>query len=147
MRDLPRVAAGIGAALLAIGLAGCAAPPALAERRIEAPYERTFAAAVRALGGEGALVRADREAGRIETGWREADAERTLGLLLRSAYRERRAIALELWPEGARTGVAVRMWVEERAPGGARSLRWERVAARPEDAEALLARIEEELGK
>lgn len=140
----------LGALALALPLAlaaGCATPP-LAERRFDAPYARTFRAAVRALEREAPPVeRADEAAGRIATGFHEALAPRTRGYLFEGYFVERRRFALEVWPEGARTAVAVHLTLEERAPGGTGAIRWARAAPRKELVDALFARIEEELEK
>jgi hypothetical protein len=82
------------------------------------------------------------ESGRILTGWSRERPAQEQGLLLGNAYRCR--VRHDVFLEGS--VLRVRSAVVRRAPGGARSIRWERVD--PEGAErALLESIDEKLEK
>jgi hypothetical protein len=130
--------------LAAVLAAGCAGAPPAADR-LEAPYTRTFGAALRAV-APAPVERAEPAEGRIVTGYAETLAPETRGYLLEAHLVERRRFDLHLWPEGASTGVEVSAVVERRAPGGAQSIRWERVDPVAAERE-LLDRVREELKK
>lgn len=99
--------------------AACAAASAPAvEREFAAAPARVRAVALEAIG---APVEEDGDV--LRTGWREElSPDRAQGTILEGRYVRRTRLTVRL--EGSR--VAVSAVVEERAPGGSRSLRWQR---------------------
>jgi hypothetical protein len=88
--------------------------------------EREFAAAparVRAVALEAIGAPVEEDGDVLRTGWREElSPDRAQGTILEGRYVRRTRLTVRL--EGSR--VAVSAVVEERAPGGSRSLRWQR---------------------
>ncbi len=140
------IGAPVGLSLAAALLAGCAAaPPGPPTGHVEAPFTKTFDAALRAFAADGVRVeRSDREAGRIETDWVERLGESTTGYLFEGHYVERLRFEVALWPVGARTAVAISARAERRAPGGTRAIRRTAVEPPPSVALAVFRHIEVE---
>lgn len=83
----------------------------------------------------------------VPPGWVESESGRTQGIL-DGAWKQRRRYAVDVEPAGpASSEVTVRLRVEERAPGGTRAARWRSAEAPPEMADAMLAKIREEVKK
>ncbi|MBI2899438.1 MAG: hypothetical protein HYY17_04590 [Planctomycetes bacterium] len=106
-------------------LAGCSSAPPREARTFAAPLPLVLAAARDALHDQKDV---EVDGARIETSWGpERDAGREQGFLFGNAYRVRVRYRIECEPAGGGTLVRANATVERRAPGGVRSLRWERV--------------------
>lgn len=118
-------------------ISSCAAAPA-SERGFAAPPDAVRSAVLRSLGG---YEDVRQEEGRTVTGWGPAaPAAREQGPLLGHEYRYRASHVVAV--DGSRVSVTTR--AERRAPGGPRSIRWERVDPAP-FADALLDAVEKDL--
>lgn len=130
-------------------LGGCATvsgPGQATERVFDAPYDAVWRAALEAV-GEVPLHRADVGQGLIETSWHEGYGERTQGLFLGGGtYRRRARYVIRIRREGSSAArVLVHPVVEERAPGGSRALRWERIQPSGQEVAWLVGAIAERL--
>jgi hypothetical protein len=126
----------IGLWLLSPLTSSCSAPPS--SRSFEASAERLRAAARAAL-ADWPELREDAEG--LSTGWSREAACGEQGLFLGNEVRRRVRHEVAI----SDSILVVRSRVESRAPGGPRSIRWQRVDPRPAE-EALLGAVARALG-
>ncbi len=129
--------------IIAVVIGGCGAPAPAPSRTFAAPPPALLEAVWDALRDY-----ADRrvEEDRVETSWGpEREDAREQGLLIGNAYKIRVRYSVRI---DASSVVRVRATVERRAPGGPRSLRWERVEsdgrAEQELLDAIARRVQPE---
>ena len=120
-------------------LAGCATQPV--GSAYPHAYGEVFAAAQAALFSHGE-VRADIESGVISTSWSAGVlAPRAQGVLQDRPWPERVRYEVRVRPGTKPVPVEIFARVERRAPGGPRSLRWERIPSEGKYEERLLDAI------
>lgn len=124
---------------LLLALAGCSAASPREGRASSAPPQVVLESAKSALQEHKDV---EIEGLRITTSWGpERDLALEQGPLLGNPYKARVRYIVELEPCGTGTIVRVAATVERRAPGGARSLRWERVPSDGRFERELLGRL------
>ena len=135
----------------ALPLTGCVTVAALragepvVRCQLEAPYDLVWQAARSAI-EPAALRQADPATGLMETGWYEGSSARTQGVLFGGgAFHRRVRYRLRLAEQDGLTTVSVLVRSEEKAPGGLRALRWERVPPSPEQLHGMCEAIATQL--
>ncbi|MFN3532872.1 MAG: hypothetical protein ACK41Q_10235 [Candidatus Brocadia sp.] len=72
----------------------------------------------------------DKEKGFLKTRWVKGwSTKRTSGLLLEGRWQERYRLLVKVAEEQNKTYVSINTQIEEKAPGGSRAYRWNRVAS------------------
>jgi hypothetical protein len=72
----------------------------------------------------------DKEDGFLRTQWVKGwSTKKTTGLFLEGSWQERYRLLIKVTGEGNKTYVSVRTQVEEKAPGGSRAYRWNRISS------------------
>lgn len=72
----------------------------------------------------------DKEKGFLKTRWIKGwSTKRTSGLLLEGRWQERYRLLVKVTEEQNKTYVSINTQIEEKAPGGSRAYRWNRIAS------------------
>ncbi|MCF6149152.1 MAG: hypothetical protein E3K37_10890 [Candidatus Kuenenia sp.] len=86
----------------------------------------------------------DVEKGFVVTDWVKGySTTRDMGLLLEGRWQERYRLFITVEPEQGRTYLSVEAYVEEKAPGGSRAYRWERVPSNGMPEQMFLEKVEQ----
>src|SRR2546425_5441290 len=121
-------------------LAGCATLEGKPTATSPCAFEQVWDTSIAALEGV-RLLKADKDAGVLETNWVAVGSATQAGIMQRDVNKERVKYVIEVRREGPGAAATVLQLREEWSPMGGRMRQWRAVPRNPTDEEAVAAEI------
>ncbi len=121
-------------------LAGCATLEDKPIARSPCPFEQVWDTSIATLEGV-RLLKADKDAGVLETNWVAVESSTHAGVMRRDINKERVRYVVEVKREGPGAAATVLQLREAWSPMGVMMNRWRAVPGNPKDEEAVAAEI------
>jgi len=128
------------AVLACLMLAGCTTLAGKPTAPSPCPFEQVWDTSIAALEGV-RLLKADKDAGVLETNWVEVESATQAGIMRRDINKERVRYVVEVKREGPGAAATVLQLREAWSPMGVKMNQWRAVSGNPTEEEAVAAEI------